>query len=177
MKSFIQHHATTIRYVESVREMTHNIEIHCLSVPETCSKNLLDMIVYCKEVLKDGHRVCGLVQKRIQIETGLASIRESQKSIEEAVSVKRLGQLAFIFIPLTYASSLFGMNIKEMNGSGPKLWTFLLSSVCISGITLALWNSVKPVRSWIQSHRGEPMFSFGYYVLHGAIGLRFGLFW
>ena len=172
-----KNHANTIKCLESLRCLIRTLAIHCLPVSKRRSTNLLSLKEYCEYVLDDGQHLCSLVQERIHIETGLSSIRESQKSIEEAVSVKRLTQLAFIFIPLTYTSSLFGMNIKEMNGGGPKLWIFLFVSVCISVITLLLSSFVKYVTNWIKRHYRQPNYLFNTYILYGSIGLRFGLFW
>lgn len=41
------------------------------------------------------------------------ALRGSKRSIEEAASVKRLSQPAYIFLPLTFTSSLFSINIHE----------------------------------------------------------------
>ena len=76
----------------------------------------------------------GLVKERILIETGLASIQGSRKSIEKAASARRLTHIASVFIPLTHATSLLGMDIKELNESGKWLRTFLVS-VYISSLT------------------------------------------
>ncbi len=170
-------HAKTICDMEGLRHLTQTLATYRSPVASENSVELLDVQKYCDCVLDDGQRLCELVQGRIQIETGLASTRESQRSIEEAVSVKRLTQLAFIFIPLTYATSLFGMNIEEMTGSGPRLWMFLLISVCISGATFILSSFVKRVTSWIKrNYNRRPNYLFRTYILYGMIGLRFGLF-
>ncbi|KAK3299816.1 uncharacterized protein B0H64DRAFT_447737 [Chaetomium fimeti] len=43
------------------------------------------------------------------------SILESEKAIEQAEVVTRLTNLAFFFIPLTFVSGLFGMNLNEFD--------------------------------------------------------------
>lgn len=45
------------------------------------------------------------------------SMQDSQASIEQTRRSTRLTQLAFIYIPLSFVTSIFGMNIKELNGS------------------------------------------------------------
>ncbi|KAE8441477.1 hypothetical protein EG329_004933 [Mollisiaceae sp. DMI_Dod_QoI] len=59
------------------------------------------------------------------------SIRESQKGLSQAERTTQLTLLAFIFIPLSFFASCFGMNITEISGSGanPSLWTFVVVSV------------------------------------------------
>ena len=129
VKVLIRDHEECIDRVESLRGMTKSLSIYRQTLKH--SKKLVALQEYCEQVLDSGQHICKLVQERIQVETSLASVRESRKSIDEAASVKRLTQLAFIFIPLTYASSLFGMNIKEMTGDGPKLWIFVVISICV----------------------------------------------
>ncbi len=75
-----------------------------------------------------------------QIAIGTMAIQESRKSIQEAISVKRLTQLAFVFIPLNYVSSLFGININEMTGNGPRLWKFVATSFALLISVLTTWS-------------------------------------
>ncbi|KAH0361062.1 hypothetical protein KCU65_g9005, partial [Aureobasidium melanogenum] len=60
------------------------------------------------------------------------SILDSRRSIAEAESVGKLTELAFIFIPITFAASVFSMQIKELQNAVP-LRSFIIA--CI--ITLA----------------------------------------
>lgn len=53
-----------------------------------------------------------------------SSILESQKSLSTARSVQLLTYLAFVFIPMTYIASCFGMNVKELGPEGPGLWLY-----------------------------------------------------
>jgi hypothetical protein len=59
------------------------------------------------------------------------SIIESRRGIEEAESVTRLTELAFIFIPLTFVSSLFSMQVEELKNGVP-LWIFFLTAAVAS---------------------------------------------
>jgi hypothetical protein len=56
------------------------------------------------------------------------SIFESKRGIAEAESVAKLTELAFLFIPLTFASSIFSMQIAELDASKPPLSIFLAVS-------------------------------------------------
>jgi hypothetical protein len=76
----------------------------------------------------------------------------SSISIHEAASIKeqaRQGQmitrLAFLYVPLSFVTSVFGMNVKEINGSPLPMWvpvaSFLVVSVCTLGIyVLWIWK-------------------------------------
>ena len=47
--------------------------------------------------------------------------------------------LAFIYVPLNLAASIFGMNIQQLNGSGQKLWVFFTTAVAALLITGGSW--------------------------------------
>lgn len=47
--------------------------------------------------------------------------------------------LAFVFIPLSLATSFFGMNIQELNSTGQPIWIFLVTSVGILLMALTIW--------------------------------------
>ncbi|KAK7699431.1 hypothetical protein SLS57_012406 [Botryosphaeria dothidea] len=66
---------------------------------------------------------------------------ESRKGIEQADTVKRLTALAFIFIPISTATSVFGMNIQELNPN-PRIWVFLVTCAGLLAFALmgAYWN-------------------------------------
>lgn len=46
-------------------------------------------------------------------------IAEARRSIQEAESVAKLTELAFLFIPLTFAASLFSMQVRELQSIPP----------------------------------------------------------
>jgi len=61
------------------------------------------------------------------------SILESQRAISQAASVNRLTELAFIFIPLSFGNSIFGMQIPAWSQNyTPGLW-FAISGGLIGG--------------------------------------------
>lgn len=103
------------------------------------------------DTIEDAHQILRLTTERQQTLIGAMAIYESRRSIKEAVSVKRLTQLAFVFIPLSYVSSLFGMNITEMSGNGPRLWVFLVTSFSLLIGALSFWGlSPKVEATWTQ---------------------------
>ncbi|TQB74716.1 hypothetical protein MPDQ_004367 [Monascus purpureus] len=65
---------------------------------------------------------CERTMKIIMNNTNLA---ESKRAIVQAERVGKLTMLAFFFVPLSFTSSFFGMNVKEINASGsPMLYYF-----------------------------------------------------
>lgn len=47
--------------------------------------------------------------------------------------------LAFVYVPLNMATSIFGMNIQELNQSGHKVWMFVLTAVLALLVTAGGW--------------------------------------
>ena len=60
-----------------------------------------------------------------------ASLEESRRGIQQNHSVKRLTQLAFVFIPLSFITSTFGMNVDVLTGDKAKWWTVLIGAVIV----------------------------------------------
>ncbi|KAI9818024.1 MAG: hypothetical protein M1827_000648 [Pycnora praestabilis] len=100
-------------------------------------------------VLQQARRVEIEIRDFLQLEVGRLSLEESKKSIEQSQiaidegkrgnTVKLITILAFIFIPLNLATSIFGMNIQELNGSGKRLWSFFVTAIAISFLTFNFW--------------------------------------
>ncbi|KIW33961.1 uncharacterized protein PV07_00772 [Cladophialophora immunda] len=55
-------------------------------------------------------------------------LAESRKATEQARSVTRLSLLAFLFLPLSFTTSFFGMNFREL-GPDLSLWIWAVTSV------------------------------------------------
>lgn len=77
-------------------------------------------------------------QELIQLEFNLTSIAEAQKSTSTNVSVKRLSWISFIFLPLMFVSSIFGMNVDVLK-SIPRWWIYLLFAAGTMILTLGVW--------------------------------------
>lgn len=70
------------------------------------------------------------------------AIEESRRAIEQAEVVRRLTSLAFFFIPLTFTTGIFGMNVKGLQIDGVSPWIPVVLAVLVTSVTLALnWFS------------------------------------
>lgn len=73
------------------------------------------------------------------------SLVESKRGISEAESVTKLTELAFFFIPLTFAASLFSMQVKELDADSTSVGVFfgvaLTITVCSYALRLAIRSS------------------------------------
>ncbi|KAF3392840.1 hypothetical protein F1880_008881, partial [Penicillium rolfsii] len=69
----------------------------------------------------------------------------SIKSASKAESVGRISILAFIFVPLSFITSFFGMNIVEFGSGSVSLWIFIASATVLMFVVLVVWS----LSSWI----------------------------
>lgn len=67
-----------------------------------------------------------------------ASQRQTQTTIEQTNRISRLSILAYIFIPLTFASGFYGMNFKEF-GDELSIWTFFAMAVPLLTVALSAY--------------------------------------
>ncbi|KAL9105477.1 MAG: hypothetical protein Q9227_009357 [Pyrenula ochraceoflavens] len=73
----------------------------------------------------------------LQTELTKLQIEESRQAMAQADTVAKLTILAFIFIPLSTVSGIFGMNVKEIT-DGTRLWQFGVTAGAVVAVTLAL---------------------------------------
>jgi hypothetical protein len=57
--------------------------------------------------------------------------------------VKRLTQLAFVFIPLSFVTSIFGVNINSLAGDGARWWTLVIAAIVVYAFVAILLVLIK----------------------------------
>ncbi|KAK2791243.1 hypothetical protein FQN53_006084 [Emmonsiellopsis sp. PD_33] len=106
-------------------ENYEQLHIRCISLSELCTRG-------------------------ITLAMNKATIEESRKAIEQSQRLKRLTLLATLFIPLTFSSSLLGMNIDLLGQNAVKFWWFFV--LCIPMTLFAysfyLWDRQASRRWW-----------------------------
>ncbi|KAM7197269.1 CorA-like Mg2+ transporter domain containing protein [Rhypophila sp. PSN 637] len=89
----------------------------------------------------------GEIQQRIALVSAVQSIMESKKAVQQADAVGVLTAVATFFIPLSFVSSLFGMNVKEISAESTPIWVFCLISIIFTSISLFVSRYWKLLRS------------------------------
>lgn len=56
------------------------------------------------------------------------SIRDARQSLELNTSLWRLSWITFIFLPLTFLTGMFGMNVDELHSNPPLRWYFIVAA-------------------------------------------------
>lgn len=62
--------------------------------------------------------------------------------------------LAFVYVPLNLATSIFGMNIQELNQNGQQFWVFMTTAVTVLIITTGSWFFLEQVNNYKTWTRG-----------------------
>lgn len=88
----------------------------------------------------------------INLAMNKATIEESRKAIEQSERVKKLTLLATLFIPLSFSSSLFGMNIDLLGQNSVRFWWFFVLCVPITlfAYIFYLWDFQVLRRCWVR---------------------------
>ncbi|KAK6508016.1 hypothetical protein TWF481_006436 [Arthrobotrys musiformis] len=80
----------------------------------------------------------GDLRGQMQLIFNLISIDEAYRSREQNTSLKRLSWITFIFLPMLFMSSLFGMNINLL-ADNPEWWWYLVWTVPCLVLVMLFW--------------------------------------
>lgn len=84
--------------------------------------------------------------------TSNMGLLESRRSIDEAHAVTRLTELAFIFIPLSFSTSIFGMQIEPFANPVP-LWKFFVVAICVTTFSYLMRMTMRS--QWLTRLKAE----------------------
>jgi Mg2+ and Co2+ transporter CorA len=84
-----------------------------------------------------------LFMSSVSVQDSHLSIEQSRLSIEQAQRGSQLTFLAFIYVPLSFITGIFGMNVQQINSSGLNIWVCFVVLVPVIVITLLLFLAVK----------------------------------
>jgi CorA-like Mg2+ transporter protein len=75
-----------------------------------------------------------------------AMLAESQKSIIQAKGVAKLTLLAYLFLPLPFTTSFFGMNFLQLGSGKLSMWWLVAVLVPIQSVSVAVlyWDHISP---------------------------------
>jgi hypothetical protein len=81
-------------------------------------------------------------QRGMNVMMNKAMITESKRAIYQAHEVTKLTRLAFIYIPLSFTTSLFGMNLRPITSGTHGFWLWVVVSVPIMVFSLCalIWD-------------------------------------
>jgi hypothetical protein len=94
------------------------------------------------------------IEQTNQLEQAIVNASQlfmSSLSVIEARYSTTMTQLAIIYLPLSVATGIFGMNVKEINDSSPSVWVVVVTLAILGLATFALYSSTKKINqpeSW-----------------------------
>jgi CorA-like Mg2+ transporter protein len=92
-----------------------------------------------QRTLEEAARLEVFLMQTFQLLMSSISVQESHLSSEQAKRATRLTQLAFIYIPLSFVTGIFGMNLKELNGSGLPIWALFVAMAIVVILTAVIF--------------------------------------
>ena len=124
------------------------------------------------------------IRDHLQLQGSKLALEESKKSIElsnnqiyESKRVKIFTVLAFFYIPLNLATSVFGMNLQQLNHSGTSMGVFLGTAGILFLVTGILWlflEGLQNARVFVSQFEEERQPEFPYST---SVILRLYLIW
>jgi Mg2+ and Co2+ transporter CorA len=105
----------------------------------------------CSALLRKAEELLRLYKESIHDIRTTTSVLETQRAFEQSATVGRLTFLAFMFIPLSFTTSFFGMNFQDLgSGSGGKqlrIWVWFVVTIPVFACALVLlyWPSLVSV--------------------------------
>jgi Mg2+ and Co2+ transporter CorA len=73
---------------------------------------------------------------------------QTRESLMQTKQAMLLSLLATAYLPLNLATSVFGMNLREMTGTGPRVWTFVVTALGLWTMTILAYGAVVGRRHW-----------------------------
>lgn len=133
----------------NLMESRIQIQIHNITDGNFTTKGLLIDYEHLHERCIDLSKVC---IQGITLAMNKATVEESRKAIEQSGRLKKLTLLATLFIPLSFSSSLLGMNIDLLGQNAVKFWWFFVLCIPITLFAYAfyLWDLQLLKRCWVR---------------------------
>lgn len=78
-----------------------------------------------------------------------ATNRQAQATYEQTRSMSTLTWLAFVYVPLTFVTGIFGMNVKEIDPGSPLSWhLFAKIALAFLVVTLVVTSAYHDINKW-----------------------------
>jgi hypothetical protein len=77
-------------------------------------------------------------------------VREAQRGKEQAEAVAKVTFIAAVFVPLSFTTSIFGMDLQQLNDSGPDItkWIYVVVPVMLVSVVAWAVNVERVEKSW-----------------------------
>lgn len=123
-----------ILYPKSVQDITSTDKVPDQTKAPEISTSLDE--VQFENLLSEFEKLEDQISKASDSLISNMNLLVSKRSIQEAKNVTKLTELAFVYIPLTFSATLFGMQIEQFNDRAP-LSTFVILALIVTVLSYA----------------------------------------
>ena len=102
----------------------------------------MNPIEHLEVILERATKLEAFLMDSFQLLMSSMSVQDSQMAIEQGRRGQMLTLLAFIYVPFSFVTGIFGMNMKQINDSTPEAWTIGVALVVTIGITALIFLTV-----------------------------------
>ncbi|KAH6865932.1 hypothetical protein BKA58DRAFT_229750 [Alternaria rosae] len=161
----------------TLRWMIQFFREHFNHLDEDLQAALNDIMERFKFRVQDLEQCESQLRDHIAAEGTSKSIHMAEMSIRESKRVMLLTALAFIFLPVSLASSVYGMNVQQVNGTGHSIRVFVITAVAMCASSVFLWAASAAFQSYrarlISEEQLNRNAKFPWYkemIMHGPLG-------
>lgn len=141
---------TLKRHYDSFRRTIRSINATCISNSgeRIWGSNIGSYLNDMRDITQQIELAQDNLARHYSICTSFATLQDSHKSIEYADSVGRLTSLAFFFIPLSFITSIFCMNLSEFGTGEVRFWVVVATAAGLLLFVLSVWF----VSGWVSPY-------------------------
>lgn len=119
----------------------------------------------CEHLQRRAHSIRESCERGMNVIMNKMMLAESERAISQARRVGRLTFIAFLYIPLSFTTSIFGMNIEQLGTGSINIWVWIATSVPVLLFTMVVfffnWQRVKGTVEYCVSRVRGPSSSSG----------------
>lgn len=138
---------TIIEYWEDLRQSRGIMQDATNLTPASAHYNTLEKAVELEKFLMETFQ---LLMSSISVQDAKMSVAQGQLSNQQSLRATQLTILASIYVPLSFVTGIFGMNLKELNGSSLSIWVFFVGVVIATIVTAIIFLGLQ-----VHSKKGE----------------------
>ncbi|CZT46684.1 uncharacterized protein RSE6_07149 [Rhynchosporium secalis] len=89
--------------------------------------------------------LCGICDRELSVLVNAAGIAEAKRGIEQGKTLFGFTWLASIFVPLSFTTSLFGMNVREFEKAELPIWVWVVVTIPIFlfSVVFLFWGRIR----------------------------------
>lgn len=135
------------KQVSLLNEMRQNLDaLKTFTIDQSSSRWKYLIADYERALQNTEQQINVVLAQKMTYRAAMASLDESRvgiehtkRSMEQNGRLKRLTQLAFVFIPLSFSTSIFGMNLEMLGTGNGKAWMVVIAIISAYVATCLIW--------------------------------------